>query len=41
MSEHVDVDVTALLKRDINMDQAGDMLLESLIHTSNGRMTAA
>ena len=41
MSEHVDVDVTGLLNRDINLDEAGDMLLESLIHTSNGRMTAA
>jgi (2R)-sulfolactate sulfo-lyase subunit beta len=41
MSEHIDVDVTGLLNRDINLDQAGDMLLESLIHTSNGRMTAA
>ena len=41
MSEHVDVDVTGLLNRDINLDQAGDKLLENLICTANGRMTAS
>ncbi len=41
MSEHIDVDVTGLLNRDINLDQAGDKLLENLVCTANGRMTAA
>jgi len=41
MSEHFDVNVSGLLRREINMDQAGDMLLEMMIRTANGRMTAA
>jgi len=41
MSEHFDVDVSGLLRRDLNMDQAGDMLLEMMLRTANGRMTAA
>jgi (2R)-sulfolactate sulfo-lyase subunit beta len=41
MSEHVDVDVTGLLQREITMDQAGDRLLEMMFRTTNGRLTAA
>ena len=41
MSEHVDVDVSGILRREINLDQAGDMLLEMLFRTCNGRHTAA
>lgn len=41
MSEHFDVNVSGLLRREINMDQAGDMLLEMMIRTCNGRLTAA
>lgn len=41
MSEHFDVDVSGLLRREIDMDQAGDKLLEMMIRTANGRMTAA
>jgi len=41
MSEHIDVDVSGLLRREINMDQAGDMLLECTFATANGRWTAA
>ncbi|MBT8354546.1 MAG: UxaA family hydrolase, partial [Desulfofustis sp.] len=41
MSEHFDVDVSGLLRRDMNMDQAGDALLEMMVRTANGRMTAA
>ncbi len=41
MSEHVDVDVSGLLRREINLDQAGDMLIEMAIRTANGRYTAA
>jgi len=41
MSEHMDVDVTGLLQREITLDQAGDKLLECMLRTANGRMTAA
>lgn len=41
MSEHVDVDVSGLLQREMNLDQAGDQLLETMIRTCNGRFTAA
>ena len=41
MSEHIDVDVSALLRREMNMDQAGDALLECMFRTANGRLTAA
>ena len=41
MSEHVDVDVSGLLQREITMDQAGDKLLEMMFRTANGRLTAA
>ncbi|MDQ6683715.1 MAG: UxaA family hydrolase [Pseudomonadota bacterium] len=41
MSEHMDVDVSALLRREMSPDQAGDALLESMFATCNGRWTAA
>jgi (2R)-sulfolactate sulfo-lyase subunit beta len=41
MEEHFDVDVSGLVRRDINMDEAGDKLLEMMVRTANGRMTAA
>lgn len=41
MSEHVDVDVTHILRREMDMDQAGDALLEMTLRTANGRHTAA
>ncbi len=41
MSEHVDVDVSGLLRREMSPDEAGDKLLESLFKTVNGRLTAA
>ena len=41
MSEHIDVDVTGLLNREYNLQQAGDQLLQMLIRTINGRLTAA
>jgi (2R)-sulfolactate sulfo-lyase subunit beta len=41
MSEHIDVDVSGLLRREINMDQAGDKLLEAMLRTANGRLTSA
>uniref|UniRef100_E6PVD0 Altronate dehydratase n=1 Tax=mine drainage metagenome TaxID=410659 RepID=E6PVD0_9ZZZZ len=41
MNEHIDVDVSGLLQREINLDQAGDKALECLLRTANGRLTAA
>ncbi|MBK4995998.1 UxaA family hydrolase [Pseudomonas sp. S37] len=41
MGEHIDVDVSGLLRREINMDDAGDRLLDMLLRTANGRYTAA
>jgi (2R)-sulfolactate sulfo-lyase subunit beta len=41
MSEHVDVDTSGLLQRQITMDQAGDMLIDMMFRTANGRLTAA
>ena len=41
MSEHVDVDVSGLLRKEMNPDQAGDALLETMFRTINGRLTAA
>lgn len=41
MSEHIDVDTSGLLQREMNMDQAGDKLLDCMLRTANGRLTAA
>jgi (2R)-sulfolactate sulfo-lyase subunit beta len=41
MSEHVDVDTTGLLQRQITMGEAGDKLLDMMFRTANGRLTAA
>src|SRR2546425_3806058 len=41
MAEHIDVDVSGITRREINMDQAGDKLLECMFRTANGRLTAA
>ncbi|MGI9385218.1 MAG: UxaA family hydrolase, partial [Methyloligellaceae bacterium] len=41
MSEHIDVDVTGILRRDMTLDQAGDALIDMIVRTANGRMTAA
>ncbi|MGM7722236.1 UxaA family hydrolase [Metabacillus sp. Hm71] len=41
MSEHIDVDVTGLLKREYNLKESGDLLLDMLMRTINGRLTAA
>ena len=41
MSEHVDVDVTGILRRDMTIDQAGDSLIDMIIRTAKGRLTAA
>jgi (2R)-sulfolactate sulfo-lyase subunit beta len=41
MSEHIDVDVSGLLRREMTPDEAGDALLECMFRTVNGRLTAA
>jgi (2R)-sulfolactate sulfo-lyase subunit beta len=41
MEEHFDVNVSGLLRREINMDEAGDKLLDMMISTCNGRLTSA
>lgn len=41
MGEHIDVDTCGLLQREINLDQAGDLLLDSMMDTVNGKWTSA
>ena len=41
MSEHIDVDVSGVLRRDMTLEQAGDALIEMIMRTANGRLTAA
>jgi (2R)-sulfolactate sulfo-lyase subunit beta len=41
MSEHIDVDVTGILRVEVNLDQAADAALKVLERTANGRLTAA
>ncbi len=41
MSEHVDVDVSGIVRREMTIDQAGDALIDMIVHTANGRYTAA
>ena len=41
MSEHIDVDVSGILRREMNLDAAGDKLLEMMFRTCNGRNTSA
>jgi len=41
MSEHIDYDCTGLLQRQKNLDQTGDELIEVMLRTCNGRLTAA
>ena len=41
MSEHIDVDVSGMLRKELTPDQAGDKLLDCMFRTANGRLTAA
>jgi (2R)-sulfolactate sulfo-lyase subunit beta len=41
MSEHVDVDVSGILRRDMTIPDAGDALINMILRTANGRLTAA
>jgi (2R)-sulfolactate sulfo-lyase subunit beta len=41
MKEHIDLDVTGILRREMNLDQACDNLLNVIFQTANGRLTSA
>ena len=41
MGEHIDLDVSRILKRELNLDQAGDELINITLRTANGRYTCA
>jgi (2R)-sulfolactate sulfo-lyase subunit beta len=41
MSEHVDLDVSGILRREQTLENAGDALIDMIIRTANGRLTAA
>ncbi len=41
MKEHIDLDVSGILRREMNLDQAGDNLLDVIFQTANGRLTSA
>jgi (2R)-sulfolactate sulfo-lyase subunit beta len=41
MSEHIDLDVSGLLRRELTMGQSGDALIDMVVRTANGRITAA
>ncbi|CAN1538248.1 UxaA Altronate dehydratase [Burkholderiaceae bacterium] len=41
MAEHIDVDVSGILRREETLDSAGDKLLDALMRTANGELTAA
>ena len=41
MTEHIDVDVSGVLRREMNLSQAGDKLLDMMTRTCNGRNTSS
>lgn len=41
MGEHIDVDVSGLLSRELTLPQAGDLMMEHLARAANGRLTSA
>lgn len=41
MSEHIDLDVTGILRREMTIQEAGDALIDMVLRTCDGRMTAA
>jgi (2R)-sulfolactate sulfo-lyase subunit beta len=41
MAEHIDVDVSGLLSREITLPEAGELLMDNLRRTVNGRVTSA
>ncbi len=41
MSEHMDVDVSGLLRKEMTPDGSGDAVIDMMLQTANGRLTAA
>jgi (2R)-sulfolactate sulfo-lyase subunit beta len=41
MSEHIDLDVSGILRREMTLDEAGDRLIQVMLRTCNGRLTCA
>ena len=41
MTEHIDLDVSGLLRRDMSLDEAGDKLIDITLRVANGRLTCA
>ncbi|MDQ1407456.1 MAG: (2R)-sulfolactate sulfo-lyase subunit beta [Acidobacteriaceae bacterium] len=41
MSEHIDLDISGILRREMSLDEAGDRLIDIMIRTCNGRLTCA
>ena len=41
MNEHIDLNVSKILKREMNLDQAGDALIDCTLKVANGRLTCA
>ncbi|UCF76950.1 MAG: UxaA family hydrolase [Betaproteobacteria bacterium] len=41
MGEHIDLDVSGILRREMTLDQAGDALIDITVRTCNGRLTCA
>lgn len=41
MTEHIDVDVSGVIRREMTIDTAGDALIDAIVRTANGRLTAA
>ena len=41
MAEHVDVDLSAMLRLEMTLDEGADQIMNCLAHTINGRLTAA
>jgi (2R)-sulfolactate sulfo-lyase subunit beta len=41
MTEHIDLDVSGILRRELTIDEAGDALIDMVVRTANGRNTAA
>ena len=41
MREHIDLDVSGILRRELTLDQAGDQLIDIMIRTCSGRLTCA
>jgi len=40
MGEHVDLDVSGILRRDMTIPQAGDALIDMIVRTANGRLSS-